>query len=707
MKRYLTPLAGYALLTALMTWPTLAQFSTAIPGDGFDGWQNYWNLWWIKESLLVQRTHPFFTTLLYPPRGVSLLFHTLNFFNGLWSLPLQLNANLAVAYNAVVLFHFTLSGFGAYLLALYTITRLDFSGQAARWAAFAGGLVFTFSPFHMAHLLGHMQVFSLTWPPFYALWLLRTLDAWRLDGHLSRRNLGLSGLFLLLAATVDWYQALYLILFTGLALAWTLWRARRERQVKARALLKPALGVLGMGLVFGLVLSPLILPMAREALSADYMKPGFEENVILSADLLAFATPSELHPLWGRWAGAIYERYTATTSERLVFAGFGPLLLAALTLVRQRRRLIRFWLIATGFFGVMSLGPYLHVAGQVVRWGQSPLPMPYLLLYKTIPFIGISRSLSRFDMMVMMGLGVLAAAGAATLLQRLRGRTRQVSYLLLPALICFEFIAIPYPMSQIDTPPFYAQLARESGDFTVANLPMNWDRPTPLLYQTTHGKRLLTAYTSRGNPLESAWRVPILQHWRYLDRDIIQADLAAIAPTVLDDFKLRYVVLDYYQMPPGPERDGTEMFLAEALPGLTPVYDDGRLKVYAPPRPAAPVPYLSLGDGWGPRQTVHDRLQRAVQGNATANIHHGQGLAPTLSIEAFSPRPQNLEILIDGVAVGTIRLDRAPGSHQIPLPALAANPVAVTLKIQDPLSPAFVSRLALVAQMSDQSGQHR
>ena len=62
-------LAGYLLLTLGLTYPLVTQFGRAIPGDGFDGWQNYWNLWWIKTA--VARTahpplvHP--SALLLPP----------------------------------------------------------------------------------------------------------------------------------------------------------------------------------------------------------------------------------------------------------------------------------------------------------------------------------------------------------------------------------------------------------------------------------------------------------------------------------------------------------------------------------------------------------------------------------------------------------------------------------------------------------------
>jgi len=168
-KPFTLPLVGYILLAVALTWPTAIQFTTAIPGDGFDGWQNYWNQWWVKEALLNRHASFFFTDLLYPPTGVSLLFHTLNFFNGLWTLPLQLNFGLTVAYNAVVFFHFVLAGFGTYLLARYTLSCLSYRGEQSQWASFVAEVIFTFSPFRMAHLLGHMQVLSLTWPPFYIL----------------------------------------------------------------------------------------------------------------------------------------------------------------------------------------------------------------------------------------------------------------------------------------------------------------------------------------------------------------------------------------------------------------------------------------------------------------------------------------------------------------------------------------------------------
>ena len=54
-RHHVYALLGYLALTLLMTYPLVSEFARAIPGDGFDGWQNVWNLWWVKRALLVLR----------------------------------------------------------------------------------------------------------------------------------------------------------------------------------------------------------------------------------------------------------------------------------------------------------------------------------------------------------------------------------------------------------------------------------------------------------------------------------------------------------------------------------------------------------------------------------------------------------------------------------------------------------------------------
>ena len=118
---HLSALVAYALITAILTWPLVLNLTSAIPGDGFDGWQNYWNLWWVKLALVDRLQNPLFTDILYYPTGVGLYFHTLNPFNGLITLPVQLTAGLIVAYNTVVFISWVLGGYGIFLLTLWVL----------------------------------------------------------------------------------------------------------------------------------------------------------------------------------------------------------------------------------------------------------------------------------------------------------------------------------------------------------------------------------------------------------------------------------------------------------------------------------------------------------------------------------------------------------------------------------------------------------
>ena len=373
--RHLGLLGLFSGLTLLLTWPVARYAGEAIPGDAFDGWQNLWNLWWVRTALLEQHTHPFFTSMLYAPSGVSLWFQTLNIFNGLVSLPVQLAANAYWAYNAVVLFSFTLAGYGATLLALHVLSSAGArtvtpGGRARLWmGAILAGMVYTFSPFHFAHLLGHMQVFSLEFIPFYVLYLLRALPSGA--AKLRRHDALLAALFLILAGLCDWYFVLYLGLFTILYVIWLLVRRRlRRTHLVAVALIAG---------VFLVAMSPLLAPMVWESIRNDFMRPPPGQIQALSADIAGFLLPSSQHPLWGDWAGRLRANLPASAAENTVYLGVIPLGLAVVALWRRQLRL-GFWAGAGLIFAIFALGPALHVGGRLLDPPQRPACPPPLRL---------------------------------------------------------------------------------------------------------------------------------------------------------------------------------------------------------------------------------------------------------------------------------------------------------------------------------------
>ncbi|MGD8474603.1 MAG: hypothetical protein PVH59_10795, partial [Anaerolineae bacterium] len=120
---HLLVLAGYILFALVLTWPVAARLDTHVPGDGADDPPLTWNLWWVQDALLDQGTNPFDCDYLFYPLGINLAFYTLTVLNGLLSIPLQAVAGLIPATNLLLLSSFVLSGYGAFLLAHYVLSR--------------------------------------------------------------------------------------------------------------------------------------------------------------------------------------------------------------------------------------------------------------------------------------------------------------------------------------------------------------------------------------------------------------------------------------------------------------------------------------------------------------------------------------------------------------------------------------------------------
>ncbi len=334
-----------------------------------------------------------------------------------------------------------------------------------------------------------------------------------------------------------------------------------------------------MWLLAAVVLSPLLVPMVREARATDYMVPDPAQSRILSADLLAFITPQGFHPLWGEWARQASAAFTATISEYTVFAGFTVLALAVAGLLLARRERVSRWLwlaVALTFF-VLALGPVLHVGGQTALLpGGGEIPLPYGLLAR-LPFLDIMRSISRLDVMAMLALAMLAGLGLDALTRR-GPRLRWLPGAAL-VLVLFEFLPAPYPMSPPDVPDFYKRLAGDARPGAVLTLPVSWDRPGYLLQQTVHGKPVTAAYISREDPRTLIEQAPVLRYFRRLEADP-GFDMARDGEMALAELGVRWVVLDRYQMPGGKEREVTDAGARMIFGDRKPVYEDDRLTVY-------------------------------------------------------------------------------------------------------------------------------
>jgi len=276
-RAHLLPLVLYLLLAVLATYPLIRHFGSWLPSDSGDALQNYWNYWWIERALAAGQ-NPYRTPLLYAPYGAPLYLHTLNLFNGLLSIPLQLLFGLIPAYNLLVFLSLTLAGYFAYLLVA------EISGS--RRAGFIGGIIYAFGSYHMTHLLGHMNLLASEWLPACILCLVRA------TGAIGRRRTGYTlaavGALLLLMLC-DWQYILFAALFT------LCYAPARSVARRAHA---PLIVAASIGALWLILAAPLLLSTIAQARSGETIAPTEGQIQLYGADLLDFIRPTQLATLW-------------------------------------------------------------------------------------------------------------------------------------------------------------------------------------------------------------------------------------------------------------------------------------------------------------------------------------------------------------------------------------------------------------------------
>jgi hypothetical protein len=163
-----------------------------------------------------------------------------------------------------------------------------------------------------------------------------------------------------------------------------------------------------------------------------------------------------------------------------------------------------------------------------------------------------------------------------------------------------------------------------------------------------HGKPLATGYVTRDDPAVLRERAPVLSHFWFLGPDIHTQnfDLGRQGIQVLHDrLGVRWVVLDRYKMPSGPEREVTDAYAQAIFAGQMPRYEDERITVYAVPEPAQRGPYLILGLDWQGRQS-----------NEAGQVWRVLPAGQPAGLEVVNPNGERLALEISATGQGTLRL---------------------------------------------------
>ena len=253
--------------------------------------------------------------------------------------------------------------------------------------------------------------------------------------------------------------------------------------------------------------------------------------------------------------------------------------LSLFALLRLRRDPnVRFWAIIAGATWVLSLGPSLQFLGRSrVPFLGVAIPLPYALL-SHLPMLNIMRTPSRLTVFTMLALSILVACAFKSLLsradvlgspeaQRRINLRRNVIATGIPALIIFEFLAIPFPTVQPNwNVPIYAKIAGEAGRFALLELPL---RPTGdyMAYQTIHDKPIIGGFLARQPPYPAEQQTPALKY--LLDAtnasDPLQASISEGKGTqALRDMGVKYVIVHWWLLTAG-EKKAMETKLAALM----------------------------------------------------------------------------------------------------------------------------------------------
>lgn len=474
-KNLLAVTLAFAVLTFLMALPFSLSPGRLVLADMPDTHLYIWTLAWDAYAFLH---HPLsiFDANIYYPYANTLAYSENLIGSAFFAAPIiWLTGEPVLAMNLAALITCMLCGVGAYVLG----RKL----QLSVGAAFICGVIFAFAPPRFFRM-GQVHMTAVQWIPFSLAYLHSYLD------HGRRRDLLLAiGLFSLQALTSG-HGAAYLFLATVGLLAWRLafgtplaLRQRlRDVGVAGAYLLAPAVWVM---LPYRIAQTDAGL---RRSFIAQSM-PGPESWLATPARFDAYM----IGQLWGP---------VTKEAEAYLFPGILVLLLAAVALVseparnRLRDNAVIFYLLVAIASTMMFIDRPIEI-WRYVYW---------------LPGLNFIRVPSRFIILTMLALSVLAGFGADRIASRLPGRAKIIVSVLIAGLLLGEYSSYPFagvPYT-LDIPAIDRWLDTRPKPFVVAEVPV----PSPgnlgaferqqtqsMLHATAHWQKTVHGYSGIRRPL--------------------------------------------------------------------------------------------------------------------------------------------------------------------------------------------------------------
>lgn len=469
----------YATLTIALAWPLSAHLSTTVFSDGPDTNLYLWTLAWDTHAL-VRHPLSMFDANIYFPRPHTLAYSENLIGSALFAAPvIWLTGNLVLAMNLLVMFGSILCGLGAYLLARK-------AGVTDRGALIAG-VVFAFSPPRFLRL-DQLHLATIQWVAFGLAYLHAYLD----DGRPRDVRLFLG--FLTLQALTSGHGAVFLLLAAAVVVAY--------RVMLGEPLMLPRRAG-DVGVVGALAIAPAaVLMIPYWQVQRDVGLRRSLEGWTVSPESF-FASPSHAH----QWLlGLFHATRVNAAADAYLFPGFVPLALALAGLVGgvvalRRRAPAGDWRGAVRRSAALT---YTLVALVSLLMAVGPRFSLWPLVY-WLPGFNFIRAPSRFMLLALLGVAIVAGVGFDRLTRRARGQRWMFTAIVI-ALLVAEFAAMPFALTKkrVDIQPIDRWLAAQPGVRAIAEVPLVDPRHLQasemrhtdyMLHATSHWRKTVEGYS--------------------------------------------------------------------------------------------------------------------------------------------------------------------------------------------------------------------
>lgn len=658
----------FAVLAIVANLFLVFHLHTTIAGTGGDPWQTMWRMQVKADGGMQAFLQD--VTGSGEPRLANLSVWPWIGFHVLFGEP--------VAYNIVWLIQFVLAG---YAMALF-IQALTNTEKLFSSAPMLSGIAYMFLPYHIAHSLGHFGAMQIAWIPFICTAFLA------LERSRKAMYAIILGVLLIIQAWMEHHYILWLGIFC--CVAFFFYRKEVIASVKKHL----PITILLIGIAFLGIVVPFIPTLKLASGETGALDLGIQQTIRFSADLFAFITPPPFHPLWGDISHGLFGQYfTGNIPESVQYLGItiilGILFFHRHIPVKQKR----LWISSIIIFGLIALGPVLHLFGN-----ETSIPLPYAFLAH-LPVFSAIRVVSRAGVIVGFSVVVLFGWVLATNKHSIR-----ISVLIACAILV-EFAFFPFPTQSAVLSPVYQGLQTVQ-EPRIIEIPAatNYTAASRALYASAfHKKEVLgNIALERGEApdiFDLERSAPALRQLLYVrttdlaDRrsEFFGQDLSETLPDVLAWMHVGAIIVHNDSLN-ASQNDAISSFLSSPGVFSSSSFGDAMLYTWNGKKPQTDGLFLIRRDGWeGVRRDKEGETFAEIPSVASVDVVNITSSQKTVSFAVTLPPESSRLIMKD--AAGNILSEKKEGNRVVYTQSVSPGVTTFsfshtgsdTLTIQNPL----------------------